>query len=383
MTTENLSRSYTSYQDAWVSAAQNLPLCFSLVREDPHIDMAVCRSLGTRARVLMIASGGCTAAYLAGSGFVASLHLVDANKAQILLCLLKLYMLSHLQPSQRFALLGHSQMPYSERHFGLANALNGMRRHFGAESGAISFALEELGPIDLIGEVGPDRLGRYEILFHEFRSVLRAEKKGLESLFAARDISHQVTLSAPNTALYQALETAFIRVMSLDNLVALFGEAATQNRVQPFAQHFFERTLAALAAFPAKENPYLADLLLGRFTRSSLPWLNLRLVEPPELPRVAWSVAPISKALQAHQGEFDFVHLSNILDWLSCEEAGLVLELAHNALRPGGRVLIRQLNSSLDIQSLSGSFRWLDAEAAFLHKHDRSFFYRKLHLGEK
>lgn len=378
----NFSRTYTARQE-WVRAAQNLPLCFALVREDPRIDMAICRSLGTRTRVLMIASGGCTAAFLAGSGSVASLHLVDANKGQILLSLLKLYMLSHLQPAQRFALLGHGYMPFSERQEGLTTALDGASRHFADESDTLSFELEEFGPVDLIGEMGPDRLGRYEILFEEFRSVLRAERKGLESLFAAGDISHQVALAAPNTALGQALETAFGQVMSLDNLVALFGEAATQNRVQPFAQHFLERTRAALAEFPAKANPYLADLLLGRFIRSTLPWLNLRLVEPLCLPKVAWSVAPISTVLQAHQGEFDFVHLSNILDWLSCEEAGLVLELAHRALRPGGRVLIRQLNSSLDIPSLSRSFRWLDAEAAFLHKHDRSFFYRKLHLGEK
>ena len=48
-------------------------------------------------------------------------------------------------------------------------------------------------------------------------------------------------------------------------------------------------------------------------------------------------------------GSYDFVHLSNILDWLSPEEARATLDVAHAALRPGGWVLIRQLNSTLDI----------------------------------
>lgn len=368
---------------AWVHEAEKLPLYFALVREDPQVDMAVCKMLAPGAKVLMIASGGCTAAALAASGRVSSLHLVDANKGQILLSLLKLYMLSHLPPADRFALLGHASMSASERQERLRDALSGTRRQFAEKNSSISFALEELGPPALLGENGPDRLGRYEVLFAQLRAALSVEQEALNALFASADISEQIALAAPNTALGVALDAAFSEVMSLENLVALFGSAATQNRVQPFAQHFLERTRVALAAFPAADNPYLADLLLGRFTGAALPWLNLSLVEPDLLPEIACSVAPMSTVLQAHKGEFDFVHLSNILDWLSREEAGLMLELAHQALRPGGKVLIRQLNSTLDIPSLSGNFRWLTAEAAALHNCDRSFFYRQLHLGEK
>lgn len=369
--------------DSWVHEAEKLPLYFALVREDPQVDTAVCKMLAPGAKVLMIASGGCTAAALAASGRVSSLYLVDANKGQILLSLLKLYMLSHLPPADRFALLGHTSMPASDRQERLNEALSGTRLQFAEKNSSISFALEELGPPALLGANGPDRLGRYEVLFAQLRAALSAEEEALNALFAAADIAEQIALAAPNTALGRALDAAFSQVMSLENLVALFGAAATQNRVQPFAQHFLERTRVALAAFPAADNPYLADLLLGRFTGAALPWLNLNLVEPDRLPDIACSVAPMSTVLQAHKGEFDFVHLSNILDWLSREEAGLVLELAHQALRPGGKVLIRQLNSTLDIPSLSGNFSWLTAEAAALHKCDRSFFYRQLHLGEK
>src|SRR5690606_36347455 len=79
---------------------------------------------------------------------------------------------------------------------------------------------------------------------------------------------------------------------------------------------------------------------------------------------------------------FDFIHLSNILDWLSHTPPQKTRGLAWRALRPGGRVIIRQLNSTLDIPAAEPRFAWLD-QAAELHAMDRSFFYRELFIGEK
>ena len=92
-------------------------------------------------------------------------------------------------------------------------------------------------------------------------------------------------------------------------------------------------------------------------------------------------VSTMVEALQKFPAEFDFIHLSNILDWLAPEEARATLDLAWKALRPGGCTFIRQLNSSLEIEKLGGRFEWQDTTK--LHERDRSFFYRKLHLGRK
>ena len=91
----------------------------------------------------------------------------------------------------------------------------------------------------------------------------------------------------------------------------------------------------------------------------------------------------MADALQRFSEAFDFIHLSNIMDWLAPDEARATLDLAWKALRPGGWTLIRQLNSSLDIQTLGGRFEWQDRSARALHNHDRSFFYRRLHLARK
>jgi S-adenosylmethionine-diacylglycerol 3-amino-3-carboxypropyl transferase len=101
------------------------------------------------------------------------------------------------------------------------------------------------------------------------------------------------------------------------------------------------------------------------------------------MPEVTWNTTMMAEALRDRSGEYDFVHLSNILDWLSSDEARSTLDLAHAALRPGGWTLVRQLNSTLDIRSLGAGFAWHDEEAARLHASDRSYFYRDLHLGRK
>ena len=68
---------------SWVCDAAALPLAFAQVREDPWLDLEIVRRIGAGARVLMVASGGCTAAYLASSDLTAHLRLIDLNPAQL------------------------------------------------------------------------------------------------------------------------------------------------------------------------------------------------------------------------------------------------------------------------------------------------------------
>ena len=151
----------------------------------------------------------------------------------------------------------------------------------------------------------------------------------------------------------------------------------------PFATHFARRTRHVLSTLPAADNPYLWQLLKGRFADSQTfyPWLVTEARAPTA--NISWSVSTMTEALRNCDQAFDFIHLSNILDWLSPDKACATLELTWQALRPGGFTLIRQLNSTLDIESLGERFHWQRASARKLHDRDRSFFYRKLHLGRK
>jgi S-adenosylmethionine-diacylglycerol 3-amino-3-carboxypropyl transferase len=82
-------------------------------------------------------------------------------------------------------------------------------------------------------------------------------------------------------------------------------------------------------------------------------------------------------------GHADFVHLSNILDWLTPAEASATLRSAHRAMKPGGRVLLRQLNSTLDGERLDSGLVWDTDWGRRLELADRSFFYPALHVGRE
>jgi S-adenosylmethionine-diacylglycerol 3-amino-3-carboxypropyl transferase len=152
--------------------------------------------------------------------------------------------------------------------------------------------------------------------------------------------------------------------------------------VEPFAKHFARRTRHAFATLPANVNPYLWQMYRGCYPPNvPAPWFSA--AAPDTWPEISWSNTVMTEALAQVREPVDFVHLSNILDWLSPEEAGATLGLAAAALKPGGYVLIRQLNSTLDIPGLGPAFDWQRDQARELHAADRSFFYRDLHLGRK
>ncbi len=356
---------------SWVEEAARLPVAFAQVREDPFLDAEVLRSLPPEPRIILVASGGCTLAFLAARSHPGRIDVVDPNPAQIALARLKVHLLLHHNSDERRALLGHVPMPAEEREGRLRAALQ-----------TLGLPAETIGPPAVWAREGPDHSARYERVFAELRQHLRPHAAALGELLALRDPAEQARRAAPNTVLGQALDDAFGRAMDLPILVRLFGEGATRNRAEPFACHFARRTRHVLATLPAADNPYLWQVLAGRYPPgTAAPWL----VEPApdRLPEITWSTTVITEALRRAPAACDFVHLSNILDWLSPEEARDTLDLAHAALRPGGRALVRQLNSTLDIPALGSGFTWQTAEAQALHARDRSFFYRALHLGRK
>ncbi|BBX98826.1 DUF3419 family protein [Mycobacterium lacus] len=359
----------------WVTRARRLPVAFAQVREDALQDVWLAsrqhRTRGEALRIALTASGGCTAATLAASPGVGLLHLVDANPAQLALARLKLYLLETASSPERMRLLGHTPMPAAQRHTALESVF-----------AALNLEPDALGPVQEVATQGPDFCGRYEWLFAALRHELAEWRDELDGVLALRNPVEQSRLVAPDTALGEALDRAYDAAFDLDILVELFGEGATANRVEPFARHFARRTRHLLATQPAADNPYLWQLLAGRYPSVTVPWLAQ---ESPvlRLPEVTFAQDTMDEALAAvPPGGFDIVHLSNILDWLSPAQARVTLERAWQALRPGGIVVVRQLNSTLDVRGCGPEFRW-DPVAEELHDRDRSFFYRALHVGAR
>ncbi|WP_204079752.1 DUF3419 family protein [Mycobacterium riyadhense] len=360
----------------WLMGAHRLPVEYAQVREDALLDVWLAsrqrRTRGGALRIAMTASGGCTAAALAACDGVGELHVADVNSAQLELTRLKLYLLATVRSQERMRLLGHAPMPTAERGTALESAF-----------AALDLEPDVFGPLHEVAEYGPDFCGRYEWQFAALRHNVAQWRDELDGVLALRNPDEQSRLVAPDTALGAALDRAFDVVFDHDIVLPLFGVgAATANPVEPWGRHFARRTRHVLATQPAADNPYLWQLLAGCYPDVRAPWLAQE-APVPRLPEVTFVRGTMDEALTAVPlGGFDMVHLSNVLDWLTPEQARVTLECAWTALRPDGIVVVRQMGSKLDVRDCGPGFRW-DPVAEELHSRDRSFFYRALHVGVK
>jgi S-adenosylmethionine-diacylglycerol 3-amino-3-carboxypropyl transferase len=356
--------------EGWLGYAASFPLRFAQVREDPRLDAWIVERLPAGSRGVMVASGGCNAAFLTAMGRFRTLMLVDPVPAQLALSRLKLAWLRDYGPQERLALLGHGPMAPQDR-----------KRVLLAEFAKHQIPADRFGPLDAVAALGLDRAGRYELLFARFRLRL-GHGDSFGELLALDQPERQQAYLGAHPELLEALSGALDEVMALPNLVRLFGLEATRNWAQPFARHFFQQTVRALRELPAAGNPYLAQFLTGRFPPgAAFPWL--RLEARRSYTGIQFQTGTMEETLAQSREAFDFIHLSNILDWLDQAQAEALLALAAAKLRPGGWIIIRQLNSTLPVRELGPGLAWDDEAGRALHARDRSFFYAQLHVGRR
>ena len=320
----------------------------------------------------MIGSGGCTIAALAQESAVQTIHVVDPNPVQLMLCKIKLHLLKHFETSMRARLLGHDSMVFEQRRVLSEDLAN-----------SIDVKLEDLGSLSDIAVLGLDYCGRYEAIFRAIRDrFLQQSELKLEELISLNDTIAQKSWLTDHPQFAIGLADILNEVMDLPILQQLFSLEATRNRITDFSKHFHERTLWCLNNFRAQSNPYLWQMLLAKNPpNQSVMWLNL----PQSQSKINYRFfeTSIQDYLVQVDEKFDYIHLSNVLDWLSEEEAHQLLESTWSRLQNNGYTLIRQLNSDLAIRQLGDRFLWHSEESDRLHANDRSFFYRSIHLGQK
>ena len=164
----------------------------------------------------------------------------------------------------------------------------------------------------------------------------------------------------------------------------IFGREATQNPLKTFSRHFLDQTRKFISFSENLNSPFLNQMLYGSFGASAYEWMKQGALKESDIKQVNFHQALMMDYLiKASDSSFDFIHLSNILDWLSEEDASFLLRQAFRVLKRGGKVIIRQLNSSLNIKSLGEGFIWNDELSLSLTEKDKSFFYREILVGEK
>ncbi|MFN5398380.1 MAG: DUF3419 family protein, partial [Pseudanabaena sp.] len=135
-------------------------IAFSQVREDPRIELRVIQELAKHQRplrILLVASGGCTALSLLTSPAIAKIEAIDLNPAQLHLVELRRQALLHLSLDAQVRLIGADAASDRDRLSIYAN----LRAYLPQPTQSFWDARQEQIAF------GVNRVGRFEQLFRE------------------------------------------------------------------------------------------------------------------------------------------------------------------------------------------------------------------------
>jgi S-adenosylmethionine-diacylglycerol 3-amino-3-carboxypropyl transferase len=313
------------------------PLQFAVVREDPIVEETLAMESPTP-RVLLVASGGCTALALAARQPHLELTLFDLNPHQLAHCERKRTALALPDALERARLLN----------------------------------------VDDDAPSGLNACGNFESLFRGLRTFLADLAASPAQLAAACD-GDRDAIAALLASRYWPV--AFDLFFADPLLLAMFGPDAVQHAPPGSYPRYFQSVLErGLARTDARDNYFLHHVLLGRYVEREEAWPAYLRAAPCALPR--WTEVHGTLEAVPELSRYGLISLSNLFDWMSHE--GIERTCRHLAARvaPGTLVVVRQLNNALDLTPfLAPRFDLDHTLAEALHAKDRSLFYARLWIG--
>jgi S-adenosylmethionine-diacylglycerol 3-amino-3-carboxypropyl transferase len=314
---------------------------FSVVREDPEVEIQLFRKFQIE-RPVLIGSGGCTAFSLASEFSNLPIMLIEPNPSQIGLIHKKIKTLKSLEGTSL------------NKKFGV-----------GASESANGSLIEQ---------------GNFETLFRGLRNLIFdfiIDKSNLKKLIQSDSNDGWKAIFA-----HPYWTVAFDLYLNNSILKTMFGSAAIQHAPpESYSRYFRSAFEKGLLRADRKDNYFLHHLLLGYYPKHENAW-PVYLQRPPKTMRISTFQGMAQDF--ADYSNFDFVGLSNIFDWSSEAEIKKLVMKLRRELKPGALVVYRQLNNSKNFRSYFGSeFDWLKREAERLHKMDRSLFYSSIQIARK
>ncbi|MBX2864814.1 MAG: BtaA family protein [Leptolyngbyaceae cyanobacterium MAG.088] len=350
-------------------------IAFSQVREDPNIELQVIDRLAAAQshplRVLMVASGGCTALSLLSRPAIAHIDAVDANIAQLHLVELRRQALIRLTLEEQLHLLGVSEFEVFEESGELSLELydrlrshlpEATRHYWNQRPDQITF--------------GVNQVGRFEQLFRD-----------LSANFSSIGLN---PLDAPLTAIQHPQWSAiFNTIFERHKLIQTFGEAAVNYSMdRSFGNHFADVFANALTRFIPNENYFLTQVWADRYTTGAqgvplyLQPSAQAIIRSLDTNRLKLHHGTFADRLNPQAKQFDLIQFSNISDWMPVETLHSMMELMVNYLAPGGAIIGRRLNGDHHLASIMATHLTVDdAFSQQLLENDRSFFYREVVVG--
>lgn len=212
--------------------------------------------------------------------------------------------------------------------------------------------------------------GEFEDLFKLFRKFFElfiAKDNQIELFFNKNtkpNLRIQIIKFWINNPYFSAL---FTSVFHDDLLIAMFSESAIQHAAkQSYPSYFKQQITKGLLQENAHTNPWLQHILLGyfidadyyctQFDTKSIQFITGTLLDVPNIT------------------QYDFLSLSNIFDWSSVDEIKLWAKTC-SILKQNSIILIRQLNSQVDLSQYFTDFSIEHELMDRLLITDRSLFY--------
>jgi S-adenosylmethionine-diacylglycerol 3-amino-3-carboxypropyl transferase len=346
-------------------------LVFTLSWEDPELDREAF-ALAPGARLATIASGGCNAlTFLLDDP--AHVLAFDYNPAQVHVLELKRAAFARLEHGEMLELLG---VRLSKRRDALFRALEPA---LSPDARAYFAARDSLFSRGLLGA------GRYERFVRTFRGLLRVihGERRLAALFEPRSLAEQAAFFERewNTWAWRLVFKGFFNKTMLARRGLSADYFSFDDGSRSFAESFAARTARALCDIPTRDNPFLAQYVLGRYlSEESLPaylrpehFDTLRL----RIERLEARILDVRHAFaEVPTGSLDAICLSNVFELMSPAETERALADAARVLKPGGTLTLRNLMVPRSVPGSLAQSLALDVELSrALHARDRSFVY--------
>ncbi len=310
-------------------------LRFAVVREDSDVEAALVERLHAR-RVLVIASGGCTALNLATRFADLEVVAFDQSRAQI----------DHVRAK--------------------AELLASGGRH-----------VQALLNVEVDGAAGLNQSGEFEKLFRTLRRFIEEFVASPEQIrrFFAGPASDAERAELRQLWIASRYWPAGFAVAFNDPLLhAMFGPQATQHAAPGSYPGYFQRVFErGLCAPRAHRNPFLQHILLGHYRAKDAP-VYVTAQRPLSVTLIEGSLEDVPDL-----DRFDLYSLSNVFDWSDDELVSRWVDLLAERARPWAAVLVRQLNNDRDLSPFFESAFAVEAKlGADLLERDRSLFYNRI-----
>jgi S-adenosylmethionine:diacylglycerol 3-amino-3-carboxypropyl transferase len=354
--------------------ADNLRLAVPLWVQTEEDAETTIRALGPvckGGRLLCVASGGDTPLALLAAG-AAEVIGVDINPGQVAVAELKAQSIATLDSTAFDALwLAGGGSRALEAYRSIEDRLSLASRR------ALSPWLEQLDRRPLIQRGGMQGVGSELIALHPELGTLLREWFRTANLWEQKKYHDRYLAGV-------AEEVARLRQARAETW---FGKGADEHTEQTVAREMQERFIRRFRHLvdhvPVRGNPYAAHMLLGYYLPdASLAYLTPRGREQirPLLSRLRLVTGDLADTVGSlPSGSLDGADISNVTDLLGENEVGNLFGTLERALRPGGRVIHRNLIWDTPYRVARGFRRDVELSAA-LTARDRSFVYSAVTL---